>query len=109
MLKTGQHQKTRIIFQNVDGAIALMGIKIKNGDAMQVMHFGRTQGGDGNIIEKTKSHTFTVFSMVGRGKYGEKDINEVILHQLIEIHGASTNGITTTVKTDDRRSDVLED
>ena len=56
MLEARTEHHTLIIGKYIFGAIAVMHIKIKNGDAIKLVHFKRVNSADGDVIENTKSH-----------------------------------------------------
>ena len=74
MLKETHHQYALIPLDDVLGAVAMVHIKVDDGNALQTMALQCVARGDSHIIEKAKTHGLIVAGMVTRGTDGTERV-----------------------------------
>lgn len=70
----GRIKHCRLIAKSRLGAVAVVDIKVDNGDALKLIMLARIRGGNRYIIKQAKTHCLLGFGMMSRWAYRAKGI-----------------------------------
>ena len=91
MLVCGTNHDASVIVENVFGTVSVVHIEIDNGDAPHTLRRECVSGANSDVIEKAKTHRFTVFGVVSRGANAAERVPDLPFNDQLgcENHGAS--------------------
>ena len=78
--------------ENLLHAIAVMHVKIDDGDARGAMRRARMQGRDGGVVEKAKAHRRIARRMMARRPHGDESVLGVAAHHRIDGRESAARG-----------------